>query len=68
MLTPKLKRREDFLNRLPSNVPFWNYENSTVFKVTDFINGNHLNSAGAKQFTRILNQDIIKAQFLSTIR
>ena len=58
MLDSKKKRRQEFLDSLPSDILFLNYENSAEFSVHDFVNGNHLNTTGAQKFTGILNRTI----------
>jgi len=55
-----LRRRDSILNDIKIKFPsvkFLNLENDTVtFKVSDYINENHLNANGAKKFTQKLNE------------
>jgi hypothetical protein len=57
-LEGKIKRKNQYLDSLILEVPslhYYNYENDSRFTVTDFKNDDHLNSDGAKKYTRIID-------------
>jgi hypothetical protein len=63
-MTPsKKERRDNFLRIIKKKYPqiiIINYENNSIFSVTDFINEDHLNPIGAKKFTQIVDSIIIE--------
>jgi len=42
------------------NMKFWDYATDNNFSQNDFFNADHLNKKGAKKFTRIINERLLK--------
>ena len=61
----KYKRMQEMINYLVSkyHIFYFNYLKDARFINSDFFNRDHLNSNGAEKFTKIINDDFIRAYF-----
>jgi len=62
----KLKRRNAFLQEVVDHqsVFFLDFEANSAFHLSDFKNDDHLNSAGAEKYTKMLGDSLLKYQHL----
>lgn len=60
-VTAKLERREQYLQKtLQKDVEFWNYETTYERETELFANEDHLQPVGSKEFTKTLDERIVR--------